>query len=93
VLSIGVGDERGEWVIPTIVNGKKVSNDEAVRLWKAGKNKALGGPFKTVAESNDFAEQFHQNEAKRIAAPTPSATSTNRVIDFNQSGQLDFQKQ
>jgi hypothetical protein len=66
VRSIGVGDERGEWVIPTVVNGKIVSNDEAIQLWKAGKNEPIGGPFKSVAEANDYAERFHQAEAKRI---------------------------
>ncbi len=67
VLSIGVGDNRGEWVIPTIVNGVKVSPDEATRLWQAGRNPPLGGPFRTVEESNRFAQQFHEQEAQRVA--------------------------
>lgn len=66
VLSIGVGDNRGEWVIPTIVNGKKLSSQEATRLWKSGKNPALGGPFKTIEESNQFAQKYHENEARRL---------------------------
>ena len=53
VRSISVGDERGEWVIPTIVDAKPVSNDEAIQLWRQGKNEAIGGPFKTTKEADD----------------------------------------
>lgn len=69
VRSIGVGDERGEWVIPTVVDGRIVGNDEAVSLWRSGKNKAVGGPFKTVDESNAFAQSLHESEAERIKRP------------------------
>lgn len=66
VRSIGVGDELGEWVIPTIVDGRPVSNEEAVSLWKAGKNKPIGGPFRTAEQGNEFGQKFHEAEAKRI---------------------------
>lgn len=83
VRSIGVGDDRGEWVIPTIVGGKPVSNDEAIRLWKSGKNRALAGPFKTVEEGNNFGQRFHESEARRI--------SSQELPDFGPSSDLpDF---
>ncbi len=66
VRSISVGDERGEWVIPTIVDGKPVDNETAIQLWRTGKNAAIGGPFKSVKEADDFSEQFHQQEARRL---------------------------
>jgi len=66
VRSIGVGDDSGEWVIPTIVNGKLVSNDEAINLWRSGSNSPLGGPFKSIDEANNFAQRLHEAEAKRI---------------------------
>lgn len=69
VSSIGVGDERGEWVIPTIIGGRRVSNQEATQLWRVGKNPPLGGPFRSVDESNRFAQQFHEQEASRIGVP------------------------
>lgn len=85
VRSIGVGDENGEWVIPTIVSGKAVSNDEAISLWKKGENKAIGGPFKTVEEANQFAQTFHESEAKRISPESwgdkPTASDTNKWGD------------
>jgi hypothetical protein len=58
------------------VDGKPVSNAEAIRLWKAGKNEPIGGPFKTVDESNSYAERFHQAEANRIgvSASPPKPT-------------------
>jgi len=66
VRSIGVGDSRGEWVIPTIVNGELVSNDIAIKLWRQGKNQPLGGPFKSIDEANKFGQRLHEVEAKRI---------------------------
>lgn len=80
VKSIGVGDDRGEWVIPTIVNGKPVSNKEAIRLWKQGKNEAIGGPFKTVEESNDYAQKFHLEEEKRLSS---QSSKTAADIDWD----------
>lgn len=69
VRSISVGDERGEWVIPTIVDAKPVSNDEAIRLWRQGKNDSIGGPFKTTKEADDYSWQFHLAEEKRGRLP------------------------
>lgn len=66
VLSIGVGDERGEWVIPTIVNGRVLPQDEAIQLWRDGRNPPLAGPFKTPQEATAFAEQFHKQEENRL---------------------------
>src|SRR5689334_13762901 len=67
VRSIGVGDDRGEWVIPTVVGGKIVSNNEAIRLWKSGSNQPIGGPFKTVIEADNYAQRFHEAEATRLS--------------------------
>lgn len=67
VKSIGVGNEEGEWVIPTIVDGKEVSQDEAINLWKDGKNQPLNlYPFPSIEASNDWAQRFHQAEDQRI---------------------------
>lgn len=67
VRTIGVGDERGEWVVPTIVNGRAVSNDEAISLWRSGRNPAVAGPFKSIAEANDFGQKLHDSEARRVS--------------------------
>lgn len=66
VRTIGVGDERGEWVIPTVVDGKIVNNDEAINLWRSGSNNAVGGPFKSVDEANSYAQRLHESESKRV---------------------------
>lgn len=76
VRSIGVGDDRGEWVIPTIVGGKPVSNEEAISLWKSGNNKPIGGPFQSIDEANSFAQSFHESEAKRVIRDYPGFTTT-----------------
>jgi len=88
VHSIGVGDKQGEWVIPTIVGGKKISDDEAIRLWKVGTNKPIGGPFKTPDEATRYAQDFHKAEERRIAQPVQLTPA--QEADFRQqTGTLD----
>lgn len=89
VRSIGVGDDNGEWVIPTIVNGKALSNDEAINLWKQGINKPLAGPFDSVDKANQFAQRFHEAEAKRIAPQSFSFDQLNEEIKRPQSFSFD----
>ncbi len=93
VRSIGVGDEQGEWVIPTIVNGKPVENDEAVRLWRAGKNKPIGGPFNSIEEATDFGRKFHLSEARRLGLDPTSmqGTQDSHQIDFEPEQTIDFE--
>jgi len=80
VRSIGVGDERGEWVIPTIVEGKPVDVKTAIKLWNEGKNPALGGPFGSPEAGKAFAEAFHQKEAQRLGLSPPSGLSLHRRV-------------
>lgn len=87
VRSISVGDERGEWVIPTIVDAKPVSNDEAIQLWRQGKNEAIGGPFKTTKEADDYSWRFHLAEEKRgrlpgVTMPTEVDVPGVGVVEF-----------
>ena len=52
---IGIGDERGEWVIPTTINGVQLSEQDAVdHFYQTGEH--MGGPYKTIDESNKSAE-------------------------------------
>lgn len=67
VKSISVSDDNGSYVIPTIVGGKEVSKDEAIKAWQNGKSAAIGGPFKTDAEADKYSTDFHDAEAKRLS--------------------------
>jgi hypothetical protein len=58
-ISIGVGGK--EVLIPTVVNGKVVSNQEAIAHYKAtGENL---GTFASVAAANKYAESLHNEQA------------------------------
>jgi len=54
--SIGVEVDGKHYVIPTIVNGRSLTPDTAVALFKAGKNAPLG-EFASQEEATQFAEQ------------------------------------
>ena len=56
--------------IPTVVEGKRVSGDEAIRLFRPGKLKSLGGPFKTQEEAITAAQRGSQ-EAGTRGRPSP----------------------
>lgn len=52
---IGIGDERGEWVIPTTINGMQLSEQDAIdHFYQTGEH--MGGPYETIDESNKSAE-------------------------------------
>lgn len=72
VRSVGITDDKGHnWVIPTIVDSKPVSEDEAISLWKSGKNQPLNQlPLPDVKSANDWAQRFHLAEERRIQPPT-----------------------
>ena len=62
-------------ILPTIVDGKQVSENDAVRLWREGKNQAVGN-FSTAEEANRAARE--RTEAlSRALQPVPV------IIDFN----------
>ena len=59
--TITIEADGKHYLIPTIVNGKAVSKDEAVRQWRAGKNTAVG-----VYGSADEAEKAAKNRSNQI---------------------------
>lgn len=61
VRSISFQDDSGkEILVPTVVNGKIVSNDEAIQhYYKTGE---YLGKFDTVEQANAYAEQLHKQQ-------------------------------
>lgn len=64
VRTISIQVDGREVLIPTVIDGKVVSNEEAIKAYRAtGRN---FGSFADVASANAYAEQLHQAEARRI---------------------------
>lgn len=64
VRSMGVNLDGQEVLIPTVVNGRIVSNEEAIQHYlQTGEHL---GKFKTPEGSTRYAERLHEEEAQRI---------------------------
>ena len=64
--------------IPTMVKGKQVSGDEAIRLFRAGKLKSLGGPFKTKEEALQVAKRESEEVGTRGRPSPPGGFARDR---------------
>ena len=64
VRTISIGTDKGEVVIPTVIGGKVVDNEEAIAHYKrTGEN---FGTFGNVSEANDYAEQLHLRHQQQL---------------------------
>jgi len=64
VRSMGIEMDGKFYLIPTVINGRVVSDDEAIKSFeKTGRHLGI---FGSQAESDAYAERLHQAEAKRI---------------------------
>lgn len=83
VRSITITDNNGRAILlPTVVGGKVVSNDEAVQHYKqTGENLGI---FKTEDAANAYAEKLHQSQAARYAQPTRKAGLPVAPVDTGQ---------
>lgn len=66
VRSLGVNIDGKEVLIPTVVGNRVVSDDEAIKEYKrTGKHLGI---FATPEDSTAFAQQLHENEAKKLSS-------------------------
>lgn len=75
--TITIEADGRHYVLPTIIAGKQLSEDQAVAAWRKGTNAAVG-EFGTAAEANRFAQERTARLSSQLA-PRPV------VLDFNQS--------
>lgn len=71
VRSISIGTDGGEVLIPTVVNGRVVSNEQAIQHYKqTGENL---GTFQGVAQADAYAEALHRQQAAEYLPQTPQS--------------------
>lgn len=73
--SISIGTDRGEVLIPTVVNGKQLSEPDAIEHYqRTGENL---GTFQTPQAADRYAETLHERQGQRygnfLPAPVPQS--------------------
>lgn len=72
VRSLGVNIDGREVLIPTVVGGRVVSDDEAIREYKrTGKHLGI---FSSPEASTAFGQRLHESEASKLSSPMPTQT-------------------
>lgn len=69
VRSISIGTDKGEVLIPTVVGGRVVSDDEAIREYeRTGKHLGI---FRSPDEATAYAKSLHDQQAGMYAPSAP----------------------
>lgn len=87
VRSIGIGVDGKTILIPTVINGKVVSNDEAIKSYQ--KTGAHLGEFDSPENATKFAERLHEREAQRVGSeyqPGPFGRTLLSTVDALKAG-------
>jgi hypothetical protein len=83
VRTMSIGTDQGEVLIPTVINGRVVSDDEAIRHFEqTGEN---FGTFRTPDEATAYANALHDYHARQLA-PSPAAGTLDQITMMAESG-------
>lgn len=64
---MSIGTEAGEVLIPTVINDRVVSDDEAIdHYYRTGEN---FGTFRTPDEATAYAQRMHEQHAGQLRTP------------------------
>lgn len=80
IRSMSFNEDGKEILVPTIVNGEVVSDDEAIQHYR--NTGEYLGKFDTIEQADKYAEQLHSEQAKMYLANN-SKTNTNQKIDMS----------
>jgi hypothetical protein len=65
--SISIGTDQGEVLIPTVVNGRQLTPEQAIAYYQqSGENL---GTFKTPADADTYSQNLHMRQAEHYRAP------------------------
>lgn len=68
VRSMSIGTDEGEVLIPTVVDGKVVSEEEAIAAYeKSGQHLGI---FSTPEDATSYAEQLHKDQEAMYSTPS-----------------------
>lgn len=70
--TIGIEADGKHYLIPTIINGKQVSPDEAIKQWRAGTNKPVG-VYGSQQEADTQAKARTERLSREMQPPTSGA--------------------
>lgn len=81
VRSMSFEQDGKEVLVPTVVNGRVVSDDEAIAHYKqTGQHLGI---FATPAAATAFAEQLHASEARKLELPPIGGEVSQPAADFH----------
>lgn len=68
--SFSIGTDQGEVLIPSVVNGRQLTEDEAIQHYQqTGENLGI---FRTPEAADSYAQSLHERQAQRYAPKPPN---------------------